>query len=667
MLIAILFIFIISLGGAALTYVLEREQPLLWRLAAGTIIGQCVFSTVLFLLTFAAGLNVATVVIAAALSLTPVILLNYSDRRTKLKHDLARAKGKLGGPHIRKALPFVYYAGFVVFFVLFFDRAVMFNEDGIYTGGSNNLGDLPFHLGIIYSFTDGANFPPQNPSFAGAKLSYPFLSDLGTAAMMKLGAGLREAMLVQNVSWAFALLVLLEAFVFRLVNDKLAARVAPILLFLSGGLGFWWFFSDYSAQAKNIFQLLMDIGKDYTITNEFRWGNSLITLFLTQRSFLLGMPLTLMVLGGLWKFFTSDAQPHKDRNDSLYALSVPFFFGLLAGMLPLIHLHSLFVLFVVTGFLFVIKPAKWREWLTFGLAVSLIAIPELVWSVTGSASRATSFFEWRFGWESGNTNVIWSWIKNTGIFIPMLLIGIYLYFFNLVPKENGQKTSKSKTKSKDVIAEGSAPVEYSHFLFYIPFLFLFLLANAAKLAPWEWDNIKVLIYWFIGSLPFVCLVISWLWRHSTVMKVLASLSIFALTASGGLDVWRTVSRQHNYRVFDSDAVKIAERLRYATPPNSVFLNAPTYNTAIILSGRLSMMRYPGHLNSHGIDYATRESNLKFMYGGNPGTEDLFERYGINYVLISPEERNTLQPNERFYSQYPLVAESGQYKVYRVAD
>ena len=54
-------------------------------------------------------------------------------------------------------------------------------KDGIFTGGSQNLGDLPFHLGAIFCFTEGNNFPPENPSFAGAKFSYPFMADLVTA------------------------------------------------------------------------------------------------------------------------------------------------------------------------------------------------------------------------------------------------------------------------------------------------------------------------------------------------------------------------------------------------------------------------------------------------------------------------------------------------------
>ncbi len=62
---------------------------------------------------------------------------------------------------------------------------------------------------------------------------------------MKLGVDVKTAMLTQNVSWALSLLILLESFVVRLTGYKLAGRIAPFILFFSGGLGFLWFLSDY--------------------------------------------------------------------------------------------------------------------------------------------------------------------------------------------------------------------------------------------------------------------------------------------------------------------------------------------------------------------------------------------------------------------------------------
>lgn len=119
------------------------------------------------------------------------------------------------------------------------------------------------------------------------------------------------------------------------------------------------------------------------------------------------------------------------------------------------------------------------------------------------------------------------------------------------------------------------------------------------------------------------------------------------------------------RVFDRDSVMLAERLKQSTPPDSLFLNAPTYNSAIVLSGRRSLMRYTGHLSSHGVNYQQRESDVKEIYKGGPGAENLLRMYGINYVLVSPEERNQLQANEQFFSKFPVAFQAGQYRIYRI--
>ena len=289
------------------------------------------------------------------------------------RHDWAKAKGKFQGGNLKRFKQFAYYAFFFLLFWFFFDQTMYELKDGIYTGGSQNLGDLPFHLGAIFGFTDGNNFPPQNPSWAGARFSYPFIADFLTACFVKLGADVRSAMFVQNLSWAFSLLIILERFTAKVTGSKLAGRIAPALLFFSGGLGFLWFFKDFWESGKGIFDFLWHLPRDYTISDQFRWGNSLVVLFITQRSLLLGMPLTVLVLGYLWKIFNAetaeDAGKERDAETrrrwgagknqkreypvaaSLrHRVTASFLVGLLAGTLPLIHLHSLAALFVVTGF-----------------------------------------------------------------------------------------------------------------------------------------------------------------------------------------------------------------------------------------------------------------------------------------------------------------------------
>ncbi|MBP6003697.1 MAG: hypothetical protein KA746_09715 [Pyrinomonadaceae bacterium] len=667
MLISIFLISIIAYGGLALTYLVTDEESFMWRLAVGNVAGSAIFGLVGFLLALGFGLNAVTVAIALAVTAAPLILLTRREFSGKFKHDWAKAKGKFQGGTLSRFTGFGFYAFFALVFWLFFNQTMYETGQGIFTGGSNNLGDLPFHLGAIFGFTEGNNFPPQNPSFAGAKFSYPFIADFLTACFVKLGADVKDAMFLQNFSWAFSLLVVLERFTARVTGSKFAGRIAPWLLFFSGGLGFLWFVKGYFSQTTGIWEFLWHLPQDYTIGDKFRWGNSMVVLFITQRSLLLGMPITIVVLGYLWSVFVgvvpaaTETEHAKEKHHKKAATVVenrspymtPLLIGLLAGTLPLIHLHSLIVLFIVTGFLFIFRPEKWREWVAFGVGVCVIAVPALVWSLAGSASETSKFIGWHFGWDKRDDNVLWFWLKNTGLVFPAIAAGIYL----LVNKADG-----SAAVSK---GDGVRPNAKTLLLFYIPFVFLFVVSNVLKLAPWEWDNIKVLIYWFVGSLPLIAYAIAWGWQKSTVFRVVAVTGLAVLTFSGGLDVWRTATGQNKIRVFETDAIRLAEQIKGKTPPDALFLNAPTYNSAIVLSGRRSFIRYVGHLSSHGIDYREREEQTRKMYEGAGVSEMLLGTNEIEYVLVSPEERSTMAPNEDFFRKYPVIAESGQYRVYKI--
>lgn len=661
MLISLFLILLITCGGTALTYLYEKEDSLLVRLAAGNVVGSAIFATIGFLLACFFGLSTTTVLIALVFTLLPTVILTRKDSQKQFKANLNKARGKLDGANFKKFLKFAYYVFVFVVLWFFFERAMIETGEGIFTGGSQNLGDLPFHLGAIFSFSEGNNFPPENPSFAFAKFTYPFLADFVTACFVKIGVGVREAMLVQNVFLGFSLVVLLENFTLRLTNNKFAGKIAPILLLFSGGLGFVWFFKDFWQGSESLSEFLWKLPQDYTIGEKFRWGNSLVVLFLTQRSLLFGMPLTLIALTKIWNIFnsekTNDDEQDEQNKKSFSAFHFPFsifLVGLLAGTLTLIHVHSLAVLFVVCAFLFFFRFDRWRDWTLFAVGVSIIAIPELLWSLTGSATNLKEFVGWHFGWDSGKQNFVMFWAKNIGLFAPILIVGLILvYWTQKDTAEDKHKTENQKPNAENLL------------LFYLPFAFLFLVSNTLKLAPWEWDNIKVLIYWFVGSLPFVAFVLAWAWEKKTVLKFVAAVCFVVLTLSGALDVWRTVSGQINYKVFDKDAVKVAELIKQKTAPNALFLNAPTYNSAVVLSGRRSLMRYSGHLSSYGINYEPRENEVKRIYEGTALADKLLQKNNIEYVIMSPEETANLAVREEFFYKFPIVAEVGQYKVFKV--
>lgn len=668
MIISLLIILLLSLSGLSLTYLFSKKETFLWRLSAGNIIGSAFFGLVCFIIANFFGLSAITILVSLAISIAPLlIIIKNKEAKKQLKLEWQEGKNKCQGANFAKFWHIAYYIFFIALFIAFFDRAMIVKSTGIFTGTSHNLGDLPYHLGAIFSFADGNNFPPQNPSYAGSKFTYPFMTDFLTACLIKLDVRVQTAMLVQNVSLAFSLLVILERFVFKIAGKRLAGKIAPFILFFNGGFGFLWFFKDYFYGTSGVFELLWNLPQDYTIGDEFRWGNSLVTLFITQRSLLFGMPLTVIILEYLWKIFRIEKVPKKRCDNKKRMQSARqtfdlsgFLIGLLAGTLPLIHTHSLLVLFIVSTFLFFFSMKNWKGWMSFGFGVLTIAVPELLWILHGSAANTREFIDWHFGWDNRQDNIIWFWLKNTGIFIP-LIIGFLIW--TLPYKRKYEKDKIKQAPKKTFLSSFNSSIYM--LIFFLPFAFLFIFSNLVKLAPWEWDNIKVLIYWFIGAIPLATFALAHFWQKSKIFSFIAAACLAVMMFSGVLDVWRVASSQVELYVFDKDAIEIAKLIKKNTDPHSLFLNAPTHNSAIVLSGRPSFMRYTGHLSSHGIAYQERETDLKLIYSGHATADFLLKKHNIDYILISPEEITSLQVKSEFFQKFKIISKSGNYKVYEV--
>ncbi len=700
MVITLPLLLLIALSGLALTYLVVDDEPFMWRLCAGSIAGSTIYGAVVFAVCFVAGVfTPATLIVSLIISLLPLLLLwKRPDIQKRFLHDWAKAKGKTQGMSTTKFLKLLYYAFFAIVFFTFFAQACYYIPEGgklpagLTTGGYMNLGDLSFHLGGIFAFSEGAVFPPQNPSYAGAKFSYPFMADMLASCFVKLGADFKEVILIQNVTWAFALFVIVQQFARKITNSKIAGYIAPAILFFSGGLGFIWFFQDLNVATKGFVDFITHLPLDYTIRMDdkppapwhsamFRWGNPMTVLFITQRGILFGMPLTILVMSYCWKIF-SGSESDKDRVTLSNFFTrehfpfAPFLVGLMVGTLPLVHFHSLVALFILVAFLFVLRPAKWSSWIAFGIGTALIAVPELIWTITGTATQTEKFFGWHFGWDKRNDEFLWSWIKNTGLTIPAALFGLYLLWNRWKASKTNEseiaEVTESKKKHKaDDKAAVAVPNGRLLLYFYIPFAFMFILCNVAKLAPWEWDNIKVLIYWFVGSVPFIAYSIAWLWeQRDKVWKCVAVACLIVLTLAGAIDVWRVASGQLKLGVFNNDSMKLAEQIKQKTPKGAMFLNGAIYNSTVVLSGRQSLMRYAGHLSSYGINYGERETDVKKIYQGLPEADSLLQKYNIEYVVTTPEEeyylsQSNLKLNQEYFKKFPVIAESGKYKAYKV--
>jgi hypothetical protein len=507
-----------------------------------------------------------------------------------------------------------------------FDRAIVAADGGIATGVDHNLGDLPFHLAIVNGFVRGANFPPEHPELAGVRLTYPFGVDLAAALSVAAGASAREAFLVQDLALAFACAFLLWRFALRVTGDGRAALLTPPLVLLSGGLGWFWFLRDAGARSGSLADLLMALPRDYTMIDAagIRWGNALTTLLVPQRAFLLGLPLFLVVVT-LWWDALHEADPPAARRLMLGA-------GAVAGLLPLAHAHGFVVLASVAALLALVFR-RFHLWLSWALAAAIVAVPQIAWMARGSSTAGGRFVGVHVGWDHGPANPLVAWTLDLGVFLVLWLLAL----------------AARRVVRGEVVR------------FLAPFTLWFLVPNLLRLSPWIWDNVKFLFYWYVASVPLAALALAWVSRRGRLGPPAALILLVAATAAGALDAWRYASRSRLHVLFDRDAIAIADLIARVVPPRALVLHYPTFNAPPLLSGRRSLLGYPGHIWSQGLDASDRLARVHAVYVGTAHPASLPEPRA-DYILDGPQER---QLDPAALDRFPVVAEHGPYRLRRV--
>src|SRR5262249_42056670 len=125
----------------------------------------------------------------------------------------------------------------------------------------------------------------------------------------------------------------------------------------------------------------------------------------------------------------------KKQKKAKYALALPpeprniYFYRMLAagccaGALPLIHAHTFLVVMGVAACLTILFHSTWRSWLVFFGSALIVSLPEVLWLAHTGGVKASSYLGWLPGWDHGNHNVLWFWLVNTGLFIPLLIVSL---------------------------------------------------------------------------------------------------------------------------------------------------------------------------------------------------------------------------------------------------
>jgi hypothetical protein len=635
-------------AGFGITYVSGIALNLEERLAFGTVLGAMAVSVVSFLLSVVVrDVTVGTVITGIAIAMgagAGVAIAN----RDRVAADVSDAIARWAASLRTDGHPWPLAAVFLVcgaWTVHFLHQAYVVKPDGLWAGYINIWGDWAAHLTFAGSFAYGHNFPPQYPIDPGNHLGYPFMIDFLAADLVPLGASLPSALVLTSGLLGIAFPAVFYLAAARFAGSRGAAAIAVFVFLLGGGLGFVYFIGNILLGGVRVMGYLP---REYTLNRDlnFQWLNPVLAYLVPQRSTLFGFSLALIVLLLVWLAV-------RERHGWKAFL----FAGVVAGLMPVFHVHAYGTVVALAAFWAVFNRRK--EWVAFFVPALVLAIPVLAWMwppANNSACGAgvslygyclepgwLSYTDWqRDGVIYFPFDFVWFWIKNTSVFIPVLVFAQFAkrWFPTAFPK------------------------------WFAPMWLWFLVPNVIVLQPWDWDNTKFFIFWALLGSIMVGGFIAGMVRRWPGSAAFASVLLVLLCLSGALDLARASDASvSSYEFTDTKGLQVADWVRQNTAPDAVFAVADEHNSPIpTLSGRRVMSGYPGWLWTYGLrDYARKQADEAAILRGDQNTADLVDRYGVNYVLIGPQELAPSRAASQAYWQRngTLVYSNGEYFVYRV--
>lgn len=589
---------------------------------------------------------------------------------------------------------------FAVFAVRSFCWLLYIDSSELKIQSPNNLGDLSLHLTLIKNFANGVALWPDNPIFVFSKLRYPAGIDLFNALL-----SLVHIDLLIGLVWVGLLASLAIFYGFYRWGGTFAVAG---FLFNGGIAGFQFLktfkFLDYQGTAADIAH------------KSIAWKSIALSMLVTQRGWLYAIPAGLVLLWH-WreKFFRADVVTGGDEPGGVTAVSdrsyrkgpLPWWVELsIYASLPLFHLHTFIALTIVllVGLFFeraselkfisnlvrndgmagigrlISHPKMWpeifrgapiRRHAAAMLIAAFIPATFFVW-LTTDQFRASSVLKWHPGWAQDSTELgapffklgpkdfgsstsfglllqkTWNgviapffqfWLPNFGLWVPLALglVGLCVW-----------RIWKGKWRW------GERPP--ADIAFVVAAVVIFAFGYFVQTAPWDWDNLKLMVWGYFLILPFLWSDIIGRWafpeRAATCLLLFGSGFI---TLLGGLSAGHPGFGLIERARLD----RIGTALR-PLPLEARFATYPTYNHPVLLQGRKVVLGYPGHLWTEGFDYGKANDQLTALMNGAANWRDAAKALGVRYIFWGQDERTNYQSSSRPWEATAFLVASGDW-------
>src|SRR5438105_157648 len=604
---------------------------------------------------------------------------------------------KPGGPKAQSSKATVRYRKFwfwvvAAFFALFAVRSfcwLLYIDGGEWKIQSpNNLGDLSLHITLIRNFANGVHLWPDSPIYALSKLRYPAGIDLFNALLC-----LVHVDLMRGLVWTGLLGSLATFYAFFRWGGTFGVAG---FLFNGGIAGFQFLktlkFLDYQGGNKIAWK---SIPLSMFVTQRgwlYAIPAGLVLLWHWREKYFRETPIVPTrrdlsasdassaetAAKAAAKGDDPEVQPPVAADDVGQVTAVnapgnskgplPFWVELsLYASMPLFHVHTFIALTIVLVIALFFERLTWpkifseapmRSHATKLLGAALIPATFFVWLVTDQF-HAKSMVKWHPGWVQdsadfgapffrmggaanfGSATAFGSLLQKTwnGVIAPFFQFwltnfGLWVLLSLALVGLCGWRAWKAGWRW------GTKPP--ADVAFVLPAVVIFAIGYFVQTAPWDWDNLKLMVWGYFLILPFLWsdLIGRWAFPERAVTCV-------ALFASGFITLLGGLAAGHpGFGLMDRarlDAIGTAVR---PLPVEARFAAYPTYNHPLLLQGRKVVLGYPGHLWTEGFDYDKPNRELASLMRGAPNWREAAQALGVRYIFWGRDETANYQGSTR---------------------
>lgn len=461
--------------------------------------------------------------------------------------------------------------------------------------GSNNVFDFGHSIGIVRSFSWGANIPFSSPFMAGLPFFYHFFFYFWVAIWEYFGVPIVWAMNIPSILSFTALLTLIYFLPQIAAKQKpIVGWIAVLLTVTNSSFTFWQLLMEKGLSIG----FIRDVWRLPTYPFAGPFDGSAISLFVTLNTYVNQRHLAFAVALALFLLLVIVEDLAKNRFTMKRSLGL----GALAGGLVLWNMTT-YLFIIVTIVLLYLRQKLWKTLGAFIISAvvfgSLFLLP-----IAGYLSHALSLFGgaalsgWRQTVPTWNiAGYLW---QNLGLLPVIAMLGYIVL-------------------SKKMRA------------FFSPFIVLFIAECVFAAVGKRGFEQKSFSYLIIGANILAGVGLVWIWQRKKVMaKFGAVLALFLLTVSGFVDLM-PIKNEFAYPLVSKETAPLISWIRNNTMKDAVLVSYSDMIDPVVLAGRKNFFGFFGN-----VGWYDRTGDVKRIYAGDTA---FTQAHNVSFVLAPKTKRD----------------------------